>query len=199
MVPVIFGLTGFILAPALLDLLKTPALIMRDAVLYTRFMCIGLLFVSLYNYLSSMLKALGDSRTPLYFLIISTVINIILDILLICVFSLGIMGAALATVVSQFISVVLCAIHACRTNPYFKMRREDMSLSPKMIYQVIRLGVPMSIQFALIALSCPRHDICYPRRADRDRRCILLTFQRYSRSDRTFHGSCLHLHVSGIR
>ncbi len=153
MVPVLFGLTGFTLAPALLNLLKTPALIMHDALLYTRFMCIGLLFVSLYNYLSSMLKALGDSRTPLYFLIISTVINIILDILLICVFSLGIMGAALATVVSQFISVVLCAIHACRTNPYFKMRREDMSLSLKMIYQVIRLGVPMSIQFALIAVS----------------------------------------------
>ena len=153
MVPAVFGLTGFTLAPALLNLLKTPALIMHDALLYTRFMCIGLLFVSLYNYLSSMLKALGDSKTPLYFLIISTIINIMLDILLICVFSLGIMGAALATVVSQFISVVLCAIHACRTNPYFKMRREDMSLSLKMIYQVIRLGVPMSIQFALIAVS----------------------------------------------
>ncbi len=152
-VPVLFGLIGFSLAPALLKLLKTPALILNDAILYTRFMCIGLLFVSLYNYLSSMLKALGDSKTPLYFLIISTVINVLLDIMLVCVFPLGIKGAAIATVISQFISVVLCAVHAYRTNPYFRIHREDMHITIRMTYQIIRLGVPMSIQFALIAIS----------------------------------------------
>lgn len=152
-VPVMFGFMGFTLAPTLLRVLNTPALIMDDAVMYVRFMCIGILFVSLYNYLSSMLKALGDSRTPLYFLIISTVINVILDILLVCVFSLGIMGAALATVISQFLSVLLCGIHAYRTNPYFRFRREDLSITLQMTYKIVRLGVPMSIQFALIAVS----------------------------------------------
>ena len=152
-VPLLFGLTGFILAPALLQLLNTPALIINDAVMYVRYMCIGLLFVSLYNYLASMLKALGDSKTPLYFLIISTVINVILDIVLITVFSLGIKGAALATVISQFISVLLCSIHAYRTNPYFRIHREDLSISRKMTFQIVRLGVPMSIQFGLIAIS----------------------------------------------
>ncbi|WP_051688848.1 MATE family efflux transporter [Butyrivibrio sp. AE2032] len=73
--PVLFGLTVFFLSPLLLKLLATPDNIMTDAVLYTRFMCVGLLFVSLYNYLSSMLKALGDSKSPLYFLIVSTIIN----------------------------------------------------------------------------------------------------------------------------
>ena len=151
--PFIFGLTGFLLAPTLLKVLQTPALILNDAVLYTRYMCIGLLFVSLYNYLSSMLKALGDSKTPLYFLIISTVINIVLDILFVCVFSYGIRGAALATVISQFLSVLLCAVHACRTNPYFRFRRKDFVITLQMTYRIVRLGIPMSIQFALIAVS----------------------------------------------
>lgn len=151
--PFIFGLTGFLLAPTLLRVLQTPALILNDAVLYTRYMCIGLLFVSLYNYLSSMLKALGDSKTPLYFLIISTVINIVLDILFVCVFSYGIRGAALATVISQFLSVLLCAVHACRTNPYFRFHRKDFVVTLQMTYRIVRLGIPMSIQFALIAVS----------------------------------------------
>ncbi len=152
-VPVLFGLTGFGLAPSLLRILNTPALIMDDAILYTRFMCAGLLFVSLYNYLASMLKALGDSKTPLYFLIISTIINIVLDILFVCVFPMGIAGAALATVISQFISVLLCGIHAYRRNPYFRIRREDICITLRMTYRIIRLGVPMSVQFALIAIS----------------------------------------------
>ncbi len=153
LVPVFFGFTGFVLAPALLRLLNTPPLILSDAVLYTRYMCIGLLFVSLYNYLASMLRALGDSKTPLYFLIISTVINIVLDILFICVIPLGIKGAALATVIAQLISVILCAIHAYRTNSYFRIHRSDLFITSKMTYRIIRLGVPMSIQFALIAVS----------------------------------------------
>ncbi|MCR5268610.1 MAG: MATE family efflux transporter [Lachnospiraceae bacterium] len=152
-VPVFFGLAGFALAPALLKLLNTPALILSDAVLYVRYMCVGLLFVSLYNYLSAMLKALGDSKTPLYFLIISTIINVILDILFVVVIPLGVKGAALATVVSQFISALLCGIHAYRTNPYFKITRKDMSVTLKMTYQIVRIGVPLSVQFSLIAIS----------------------------------------------
>ncbi|WP_022761261.1 MULTISPECIES: MATE family efflux transporter [unclassified Butyrivibrio] len=153
LVPIFFGALGFLLAPHLLKLLGTPELIIGDAILYVRFMCIGLLFVSLYNYLSSMLRALGDSRTPLYFLIISTVINIVLDIVFVCVFRLGIKGAALATVVAQFISVVLSAIYAYKTNRYFRFEKEDFEISMHMTYKIIRLGVPMSIQFGLIAIS----------------------------------------------
>ena len=152
-VPLVFGLLGFTLAPALLRLLSTPELILHDSVTYVRYMCIGLLFVSLYNYLSAMLRALGDSRTPLYFLMISTVINVILDIILVCVFSLGIKGAALATVISQFISVMLCAIHSCRTNPYFRFQKSDFIILPAMLRRILHIGIPMSLQFALIAIS----------------------------------------------
>ena len=152
-VPVIFGILGFTLSPLLLKLLDTPDAIMADAVLYTRFMSVGLLFVSLYNFLSSMLKALGDSKSPLYFLIASTVINVVMDILLVVVFPLGIMGAALATVIAQFISVLLSAVYAYKKNPYFRISREDIKISFSMIIKIVRLGIPMSLQFALIAIS----------------------------------------------
>ncbi len=152
-VPIFFGALGLLLAPTILKILSTPALIMDDAIMYTRFMCVGLLFVSLYNYISSMLRALGDSKTPLYFLIFSTIVNIILDIIFVCIFSLGINGAALATIVSQFISVILCGIYAYKSNPYFKFNKDDFVISYNMQYKIIRLGVPMSIQFGLIAIS----------------------------------------------
>lgn len=152
-VPAVFGLTGFLSAPALLNILGTPAEIMGNAVLYVRFMCVSLLFVSLYNYFCNMLRALGDSRTPLYFLIISTLVNVVLDIIFVCVFSLGIVGAASATVIAQFISALLSGIHACRTNPYFRFTKSDMYISAEMCKRIVRLGVPMSIQFALIAIS----------------------------------------------
>jgi len=153
MVPVLFGILGFTLAPWLLKLLDTPAEILSDAILYTRFMCVGLLFVSLYNFISSMLKALGDSKGPLYFLIISTVINIALDILLVLVIPLGVTGVALATVIAQFISVLLSAIYAYKKNPYFRLTKEDIKFSMRMTVRIIKLGIPMSLQFALIAIS----------------------------------------------
>ncbi len=152
-VPVFFGIVSLFLAPALLRFLDTPEQLMNDAVFYTRFMCVGLTCVSLYNYMSAMLRALGDSKTPLYFLIISTIINIILDLLFVCVFDLGIGGAAVATIIAQAISVISCFIHARRTNPYFRFKKEDFSITLKMTGRIIRLGVPMSLQFALIAIS----------------------------------------------
>ncbi len=153
LIPVAFGITGYIGAPALLRLLSTPADILPNAALYIRFMCIGLLFVSLYNYLASMLRALGDSRGPLYFLILSTILNVILDILFVYNFKMGIRGAAIATVISQFAATVTCAVYACRRNPYFRFRRQDFVISMQMCKKVIRLGAPMSLQFALISIS----------------------------------------------
>ena len=152
-VPIIFGILGFTLSPWLLNLLDTPAEIMDDAVLYTRYMCVGLLFVSLYNFISSMLKALGDSKSPLYFLIISTVVNIVLDILLVVVVPLGVRGVALATVIAQFISVLTCGIYAYRKNTYFSIPPKDIKVSLRMTVKIVKLGVPMSLQFALIAVS----------------------------------------------
>jgi len=153
LVPILFGLIGFISAPALLRILSTPDNIIAESTMYVRFMCIGLLFVSMYNYLSAMLRALGDSKSPLYFLIISTIVNVVLDITFVYFFDMGIMGAALATVIAQFTSAISCAIYAYKTNLYFRLKKEDFVITKKMSYKIVRLGVPMSLQFALIAVS----------------------------------------------
>lgn len=152
-VPMLFGTISFILAPHLLGLLGTPAEIIADATMYIRYMCVGLLFVSLYNYIAAMLRALGDSRSPLYFLIISTLINVVMDILLVYVLGMGIRGAALATVLSQFLAFAGSAIYSYLTNPYFRLHKQDFVFSLKMSLKIIRLGIPMSVQFALIAIS----------------------------------------------
>ena len=152
-VPLFFGTVGFVFAPALLRLLSTPEDILADAAMYVRYMCISLLFVSLYNYLSAMLRALGDSKSPLYFLIISTIINIVLDIILVYTFGMGIKGAALATVFAQFVAAISCGIYAYKVNAFFKLKKSDFIISAQMCYKVLRLGVPMSLQYALIAIS----------------------------------------------
>ena len=152
-VPLFFGIVGFISCEALLKLLGTPEIILQDSVSYMRFMCVGLLFVSAYNYLTSMLRALGDSKSPLYFLIIAAIINVFLDIYLVYFCKLGINGAAIATIISQSIAAISCAIYARKVNPYFKLAKTDMVFRPDLALKIIRLGVPMSLQFALIAIS----------------------------------------------
>lgn len=153
LIPAMFGITGFVTAPTLLGFLSTPAEILSDAVMYIRFMCVGLVFVSLYNYMASMLRALGDSRSPLYFLIVSTIINVILDIIFVYYLKTGIKGAALATIIAQFISAVSCFIYARRVNDYFRLTKEDFVITMRMSFKIIKLGVPLSLQFALIAVS----------------------------------------------
>ncbi|MBR6159006.1 MAG: MATE family efflux transporter, partial [Lachnospiraceae bacterium] len=118
-----------------------------------RYMAVGLTFVSLYNYIASMLRALGDSKTPLYFLILSTILNVFLDLLLVYNFGMGIKGAAIATIISQFTAMLSCGAYAHHINPYFRLKREDFVITKDMSYRIVRLGVPMSLQFALISIS----------------------------------------------
>lgn len=153
-VPLIVGIIAFLLARPLLVLLDTPEQIMPDSLAYFRIMCVGIIFVSLYNFASSMLRALGDSRTPLYFLIFSCFLNAGLDVLFVCGLNTGVMGAGIATAVAQFISGFACLIYAIRKNEYFKMTKADMAFNRSITWRVIKLGVPLSLQFALIAISC---------------------------------------------
>jgi len=152
-IPLVFGSLGYAFAPLLLRILDTPVDIMADSTMYIRYMCIGLLFVSMYNYISSILRALGDSISPLIFLIVSTIINIFLDLVFVYTLNMGIAGAAIATVVSQFISVLGSGLYAFIFNPYFKLKKKDLSISFRMMIKVLKLGIPMSLQFALIAIS----------------------------------------------
>ena len=152
--PLIVGAAAFFLSRPLLILLDTPETMLPDAVTYMQMMSIGLVFVSLYNYISSMLRALGDSMTPLMFLIFASLVNIGLDITFVKFLGLGVLGAALATLISQFLSGVLCLLFAIRTNPYFHLEKKDMHYDRKVIKDSLRLGIPLSLQFSMIAVSC---------------------------------------------
>lgn len=151
--PFIVGIAAFFLTGPLLKLLDTPQNIFNDAFSYLRILCVGLVFVSVYNYISSMLRALGDSKTPLYFLIFSCILNTILDILFVKSFNMGVIGAGIATLIAQFVSGALCLIFAFKTNSYFKLNKEDLKINNEVIRRSVKIGIPLSLQFSLIAIS----------------------------------------------
>ena len=153
-VPIIIGGIGLLLSKPLLLLLNTPADIMADSLIYLRIMCVGTIFVSMYNFISSILRALGDSRTPLYFLIFSCLVNVGLDFFFILVLNTGVWGAAIATVIAQLLSGVLCILYSVKRNPYFKLSKEDWGYDRNIVEKTIKLGIPLSLQFAMISISC---------------------------------------------
>ena len=152
--PLIIGIIAFCLASPLLNLLGTPEEIFPDSLSYMRTMCVGIMFVSLYNFASSMLRALGDSKTPLYFLIFSCILNTVLDVIFVYVLNTGVIGAGIATVISQFVSGITCLTYAVKKNEYFKIKREDLKFNKFITMRIIKLGIPLSLQFSLIAISC---------------------------------------------
>lgn len=152
-VPIIIGSLGLILSKPLLLLLQTPEDILADSLVYMRIMCVGTVFVSIYNFISSILRALGDSKTPLYFLIFSCILNVGLDLFFILYLNMGVWGAAVATVISQFLSGALCILHSFKKNPYFKLSGEDFYYDKDIVYKTIRLGIPLSLQFSMISIS----------------------------------------------
>ncbi len=149
----IMGLAAFALAPTALSLMKTPDAIIKDAVVYMKMSAVGVPLVAVYNYASSMLRALGDSKTPLYFLILSCIINVILDIVFIQYFHMNVFGAALATIISQIISGIGCLIYAFRRNPYFHISRQEAAYSPMIVKKAVKIGLPLAMQWSLVAIS----------------------------------------------
>jgi len=145
---------SYAFTPGLLRLLNTPQEIIADSIIYMRMMCIGLPLVAVYNFSASMLRALGDSKGPLYFLIVSSIINVCLDIFFVRSLNMSVFGAALATVIAQLLAGVGCLIYASITNEYFRLQKTDFKINLSIIKETIRLGVPMSLQFSLIAISC---------------------------------------------
>ena len=152
--PLVIGAIAFFSAGPILVFLKTPESILADATAYMKIMCLNLFLVSAYNFVSSMLRALGDSKTPLYFLIFSCFLNVILDIIFVYNLKMGVIGAGLATLISTILCSILCLLFAFKTNPYFQMKKRDIKLNQEILWKCIKLGVPLSMQFSMIAISC---------------------------------------------
>jgi len=151
---VLMGALAFAIAEWVLVAMATPSEILQDSITYMRIQCVGLPLVAVYNHASSMLRALGDSKTPLYFLIFSCILNVGLDLWFVVGFGMGVFGVAFATLIAQLISGMGCLLYALKYNEYFKFEKRHFRPEKKMMYGTIRLGVPLSLQFSLIAISC---------------------------------------------
>lgn len=149
----IMGVAAYLAAPSVLRMMGTHPAILPTATMYMRMSCIGVPLVAVYNYTSSMLRALGDSRTPLYFLIFSCFLNLGLDALFVCVFHMGVFGAALATIIAQVVSGVGCLLYALKYNAYFKLTHQDLQPDRDIITRSVKIGLPMAFQWSLIAVS----------------------------------------------
>ena len=138
---------------SLLVFMHTPADIFDDAYAYIMIICGGIFAQVLYNILASILRALGNSRTPLYFLIISAILNIVLDLVFIIVFHWGAPGAAWATVISQGISGILCLIYIVKYVPELKLKKSDWKLRGNLVKIQISVGIPMGLQYSITAIG----------------------------------------------
>lgn len=152
-VSILMGGMGYLLAKPALELLHTPQEYIGDSVAYLRTVSCGMIAVAAYNGTAAMLRALGDSKTPLIFLICSSLLNIGLDLLFVLRFDMAVQGVAVATVIAQGTSAVGCLMFAFRVNPYFKLKRKELRLDGDILKQCVRLGIPVTFQNALIAVS----------------------------------------------
>ena len=152
-IALIMGIICFIFGGFFLKLLHTPKETFPYSVIYIRTVSVGFIPMSFFSILSSILRALGDSKTPLIFLIVSCIINIFLDLIFVIKFNLGIMGVGLSTAASQFIAAFLCFIYANMSNSYFRLQSSDFNYSKEIFLKVIKVGMPMALQNSFIALS----------------------------------------------
>ena len=150
---VVMSAFAFAMVPVVLRWMGTPGEILPDAITYMRMTCLSVPLIGIYNYAASMLRALGDSRTPLIFLVVACVINIALDLVFVRGLGLGVFGAALATMLAQLLAGAGCLLFALRSNPYFRLSREDVAPDPAIIRHAVRLGLPLAMQWSMIAVS----------------------------------------------
>ena len=137
----------------MMQLMQTPADILDGAVTYIGWIFAGIPFIFLYNMVAAIMRALGDSKTPLYFLILTSALNIGLDLLFIIPFQMGVLGAALATDISQVVSGVLSFLYLSRKFDVLKMQKSDFAYSKKACARLLGIGIPMGLQCSITAIG----------------------------------------------
>lgn len=150
---VIMACIGFFIAKPVLVLLRTDKVILGDATAYLKVTSIGICCTGLYNGVSSILRALGDSKTPLIFLISASLVNVVLDLWFVLGLGWGVVGAGVATAFSQFLSAVTCIFYAYKSNTYFRLKKKNFKLNSYIVEKSLRLGIPVALQNSLIAFS----------------------------------------------
>lgn len=146
-------LAGVWLTPLILRWMGTPEEVFPQSVIYFRYYFWGAIFVVMYNMFVGILHAVGDSRHPLYYLIFSTFVNIVLDMLFVAVLGLGVGSAAVATTISQGVSAVLCFWHTLRVDAPYRVKISKIRFHKESLLQIVRYGLPSGVQNSVIALA----------------------------------------------
>ena len=150
---IIFMIVGLVGSPWALEAMKTPEDVMGHAVVYIRIYFLGIIVNLVYNMGAGILRAVGDSRRPLYFLIASCFTNIILDVLLVAVLRMGVAGAALATITSQLLSAVLVVRALMKTDDLYKLEWKKVRIDQRMLQRIVRIGIPAGMQSVMYNIS----------------------------------------------
>lgn len=150
---ILLTVIGIAVTPLILRLMGTPEDVLPSSILYFRIYFCGSLAFVLYNICVGILQSVGDSKHPLQYLIISSVVNVALDLLFVAVFKMGVGSAALATVISQFISASLCIIRLVKSQEEYRIVPRHIRFDPVMLRQVLQNGLPTGLQNSIIAFA----------------------------------------------
>lgn len=150
---VLLTLLGVFFTPTILTWMRTPADVLSTSILYFRLYFLGSLATILYNAGMGILQAVGDSRSPLYYLVISSVVNVALDLLFVGAMDMGVAGAAVATVISQVVSAVLCIIKLTRSDGPYRLEIKRIGVDLPLLKKITSQGVPSGVQNSIIAIA----------------------------------------------
>lgn len=150
---IVLTLLGTILSPQILRLMGTPESVFPNAVTYVRIYFGGILTIVMYNTASGIFQAVGDSKRPLYFLIVSSIVNVVLDLVFVVGLNMGIGGAAIATVIAQAVSAILAFRYLMCTKDIYKVSIKKIALHTDMLKKILQVGIPAGVQNSVIALA----------------------------------------------
>ena len=148
-----FTVIGVLMVPLMLSLMNTPETVVPEATEYLTVYFAGIMGLMIYNMGSGILRAIGDSKRPFYFLVVSAVTNIVLDLVFVLVFRMGVAGVALATVIAQALSATLVLITLFRTTTCVKLSFSNLKIDKEMLGKILRLGIPAALQMAITSFS----------------------------------------------
>lgn len=154
---ILFGIiatvVGVAFTPIVLKLVNVAPEVMDDSVLYLRIYFMGMAGLIIYNMCGGMLRAVGDSKSPLYFLIVSSIVNVVLDVIFVAVFNWGVAGAAYATLIAQFISAILSVYKLMHNDEVYKLELKKVRFHMDVLKKIISIGLPSAFQNAIVSLS----------------------------------------------
>lgn len=150
---IIAGIVGVIATPSILKLMNTPEELLKDSAMYVRIYFAGIIFIFIYNMGAAILRAIGDAKRPLYYLIVCCGINIVLDLLLVMIFKMGVLGVAIATLIAQGVSALLVTQALMYRTEGIQLILKQIRLHKEVLLYILRIGLPTGIQSSMYSIS----------------------------------------------